>query len=346
MAVVVLLLGTVIIMAACPFPMIACPRKTRTFMQFSFQAARQFNLIQRFKEAWQIAFTVSLVALGTTFTGCGNNGGPEKARKADAFPPPSDQLPASNNQPEKQILRTVPGLGLELVKIEPGTFMMGSPGHNSDEGPPTRVTISKGFSMSKYEVTQGQYEAVMGANPSRFKGNLNLPVENVSWVDATNFCAKLTEQEQQAGRLPEGYMYRLPTEAECEYACRAGTTTRFSYGDDPEHVELGEYAWYDENSGGKTHPVGQKKPNPWGLHDMHGNVWEWCLDWYTLSLPGGSVTDPKGPSSGSSRVLRGGFWYSYAGYCRSANRDYFRPDYTDDGLYGFRPVLAPGQPGQ
>ena len=249
----------------------------------------------------------------------------------------------------KRSVRPVPGLALEWVKIEPGMFTMGSQenevGPGTMEGPQTRVTISKAFSMSKYEVTQEQYEAIMRANPSQFKGDMNLPVDSVSWWDATNFCAKLTEQERQAGRLPDGYVYRLPTEAEWEYACRAGTTTRFSYGDDPEYVELGEYAWYGDNSGGKTHPVGQKKPNPWGLYDMHGNLWEWCLDWYTSSLPGGSVTDLKGPSSGSGRVVRGGGWRDYAGRCRSAFRYRGGPVFSDF-IIGFRPVLAPGQPGQ
>ena len=296
-----------------------------------FQQIGSFRLERRYSMIFFGAVVIPLALVGLTDP---PKPTPKPVSNAGIAVYNSDE--ATTNRPT----RTVPGLGLELVKIEPGTFMMGSPGHNSDEGPPTRVTISKGFSMSKYEVTQGQYEAVMGANPSRFKGNLNLPVENVSWVDATNFCAKLTEQERQAGRLPDGYVYRLPTEAEWEYACRAGTTTRFSYGDDPEYVELGEYAWYDENSSSRTHPVGQKKPNPWGLYDMHGNVWEWCLDWYSGSYPGGSVTDPKGPSSGSFRVIRGGSWYVSARFCRSAIRDWFVPSLRHSRL-GFRVVLAP-----
>src|ERR1035441_8684877 len=120
--------------------------------------------------------------------------------------------------------------------------------------------------MGKYEVTQGQYEAVMGSNRSYFKGNTKLPVEEVSWEDATNFCTKLTEQERQAGRLPAGQVYRLPTEAEWEYACRAGTTNRFSFGDDLQLGELGKYAWYNENSGSRTHAIGEEAPNPWGLY--------------------------------------------------------------------------------
>ena len=237
------------------------------------------------------------------------------------------------------------GLPIELVKIDSGTFVMGSPAQEADregdEGPQMRVTISRGFSMGKYEVTQGQYEAVMGSNPSGIKGSTNLPVENVSWEDATNFCAKLTERERQAGRLSAGQVYRLPTEAEWEYACRAGTTDRFSFGDDLELSELGKYGWYNENSGQKTHLVGEKAANPWGLHDMHGNVWEWCQDWKD-TYPGGSVTDPQGRALGSNRVMRGGSWNNYGRYCRSANRGISPPGIRYDNN-GFRAVLAPGQ---
>jgi formylglycine-generating enzyme required for sulfatase activity len=182
----------------------------------------------------------------------------------------------------------------------------------------------------------------MGTNPSlfsMFKGSTNLPVEGVSWGDATNFCSRLTGRERQAGRLPTGYVYRLPTEAEWEYACRAGTTTRFSFGDDPQLAELGKYAWFDGNSANQTHPVGGKAPNPWGLYDMHGNVWEWCLDWKAV-YSGGSVTDPKGSISGSAHVLRGGSWFNLAWNCRSANRDFNFPDLLI-GNRGFRLVLAP-----
>ena len=165
-------------------------------------------------------------------------------------------------------------------------------------------------------------------------------MEKVSWEDTTAFCKELTKREAFAERLPEGYEYALPTEAQWEYAARAGTTTRFSYGDDPGYSELGNHAWYMENSRGGTHPVGEKLPNPWGLYDMHGNVWEWCSDWSTGSYPGGSVTDPVGPGSGSDRVLRGGGWYFSARYCRSAHRDGDRPGYTS-GYLGFRVALVP-----
>ena len=149
--------------------------------------------------------------------------------------------------------------------------------------------------MGKYEVTQAQYQAVMGTNPSKFKGD-DLPVERVSWSDATNFCAKLTANEKAAGRLPEGYAYTLPTEAQWEYACRAGTTTALNSGKDlsdkEECSEMDEVGWYNYNRGDSyTYPVGQKQPNAWGLYDMHGNVWEWCSDWFgDYSSP--TVTDP------------------------------------------------------
>ena len=232
-----------------------------------------------------------------------------------------------------------------MVWINPGTFTMGSPTNEVDryysEGPQTQVTISKGFWMSKYETTQGEYQSVMGVSPSFFKGDVNLPVEKVSWNDATEYCAKLTASERAAGRLPAGNAYRLPTEAEWEYACRAGTTTRFSYGDDLDYTQLGNYAWYYSNSGGGTHAVGGKQPNAWGLYDMYGNVWEWCLDWYG-TYPGGSVTDPQGSNYGWNRVIRGGGWNGHGRDCRSADRRIDSPDDWDSGI-GFRPVLAPGQ---
>jgi len=156
-----------------------------------------------------------------------------------------------------------------LVFIPPGTFRMSSPTNEVDrydwEGPQTAVTISRGFWMGKYEVTQTEYLAVMGSNPSGFTGDTNRPVEQVSWFDATNYCGALTQRERAAGRIATNSVYRLPTEAEWEYACRGWTSTRFSYGDDPGYTNLTDYAWYNDNSGGTTHPVGQKLPNPWGL---------------------------------------------------------------------------------
>jgi formylglycine-generating enzyme required for sulfatase activity len=233
---------------------------------------------------------------------------------------------------------------------------MGSPTNEVDrygwEGPQTDVIISRGFWMAKYEVTQGEYEAVMGSNPSYFQppdatADTNRPVEEVSWNDTTDYCARLTERDRLAGRIAPNSGYRLPTEAEWEYACRAWTSTRFSYGDDLGHTNLTNYAWYLDNSGGTTHPVGQKLPNPWGLYDMHGNVWEWCQDWYG-EYAGGIAVDPRGPDTGSGRVIRGGCWsgwgdWGFPGYCRSAGRIGVGPDGRDNGI-GFRVVLAPGQP--
>jgi formylglycine-generating enzyme required for sulfatase activity len=247
------------------------------------------------------------------------------------------------------------GAPTNLVFIPPGTFRMGSPTNErfGDEGPQTAVTISRGFWMGRYLVTQGDYLAVVGSNPSSFTSangysdDLTRPVEMVSWFDATNYCARLTQQERAAGRIPTNSVYRLPTEAEWEYACRGWTSTRFSYGDDPDYTNLTEYAWYHDNSTNMTHPVGQKLPNPWGLYDMHGNVFEWCQDWYG-PYPGGIALDPQGPPTDSGsrdrgRVFRGGSHYSLAGWCRSA----YRLDNGPGGGpvdIGIRAVLAPGQP--
>jgi formylglycine-generating enzyme required for sulfatase activity len=258
-----------------------------------------------------------------------------------------------------------------MVFIPAGTFTMGSPESEAErldwEGPQTVVTLTRGFFMGKHEVTQGEYTDVMGSNPSYFRNGtgsfgsggavtdeLSHPVEDVSWNDATDYCGRLTERERGAGRLPVGYVYRLPTEAEWEYACRAGTTTAFSYGPALRSGMANFYGRleYDSAVGtisnpegtylGRTTPVGGYAANAWGLYDMHGNVWEWCQDWWSLSLPGGSVTDPQGPSTGSCRVIRGGGWYGYARYCRSAVRGGNYPAIRYSGI-GFRVVLASGQ---
>ncbi len=238
-----------------------------------------------------------------------------------------------------------PTPGPRFVWLPAGQFVMGSPAtevdRSSDEGPQTRVTLSRGFYLGRYPVTQGEYLSVIGSNPSSFTGDTNRPVEMVNWTEATNYCAQLTARERTAGRLPAGWAYRLPTEAEYEYASRAGSTNRFSYGDDPGYTQLGNYAWYSANSGGTTHAVGGKLPNGWGLYDTSGNVWEWCSDWYG-TYPGGNVTDPQGSISGSRRVFRGGSWDGPADYCRSAQRYDYDPSLRNDSI-GFRLVLAPGQ---
>ena len=236
---------------------------------------------------------------------------------------------------------------MEFVWIPSGSFMMGSPeseeGRKDDEGPVHKVTIGKGFWMGKYEVTQEQYERVTGKNPSKFKGGKN-PVEQVSWHDASRFCEVLAKKFGKTLPLRLRGKFetvRLPTEAEWEYACRAGTTTRFYTGD--SESDLSGAGWWQGNSGGKTHAVGRKKPNAWGLCDMHGNVWEWCEDWhkedYYSSAPG---TDPRGPATGSRRVMRGGSWGNSADFCRVGYRYGYGPG-SSYFLVGFRACLPSGQ---
>ena len=207
------------------------------------------------------------------------------------------------------------------------------------------VIISKEFKIGKYPVTQKLYKEVMGGNPAKFKGD-DYPVEHVSWNDAKAFCDKLNKK--YASLLPAGYMFDLPTEAQWEYACRAGTTTALNNGknltseEKAKCINLDEVSWYNQNSENTTHPVGNKKPNEWGIYDMHGNVWEWCRDWYDNYLLGSCVTDPVGPSTGSRRILRGGSWFSYARCCRSAFRSNNYPDGKVD-ILGFRLAIVPIQ---
>ena len=231
-------------------------------------------------------------------------------------------------------------IGMELIEIPAGKFTMGSPegekDHQEEEAQVT-VALTKPFGLGKTEVTQGQWKSVMGSEPWNGQGNVkadkDCPAKYVSWDDATKFCRKLTEIERKSGKLKADEEYRLPTEAEWEYACRAGTTTAYSFGDDEK--QLGEYAWFDGNTGGEryAHKVGLKKPNPWGLHDMHGDVWEWCSDWYGEKLSGG--TDPVGQKHSIARVIRGGSGGYSPGYCRSAYRPYSAPSYRSS-ILGFR----------
>jgi formylglycine-generating enzyme required for sulfatase activity len=219
------------------------------------------------------------------------------------------------------------GVVMLMKWCPPGSFLMGSPEEeeqrDSDENQ-VHVTLSKGFLMAQTQVTQAQWQAVMGNNPSYFKGE-SRPVERVSWYDAQEFIFKLNASFV----LPDGMQMTLPTEAQWEYAARAGETGPYSGG------TLDEVAWYGENGNSQTHPIGEKKPNAWGLHDMHGNVWEWCSDWYGKSLPGG--IDPKGPDSGSSRVVRGGSWLDFAFNCRVALRgNGVDPPSYAYGSFGFR----------
>jgi len=235
-------------------------------------------------------------------------------------------------------------IGMKLVYIQAGDFMMGSGlspsqvssqfGGNADwykdEHPQHKVKISEGFWMGQTEVTQAQYRAVMDTNPSNFKGDNN-PVEQVNWSDAMEFCKKLSQKEI-------GRTYTLPTEAQWEYACRAGTSTVFSFGN--SESSLGDYAWYKSNSNDKTHPVGQKRPNDFGLYDMHGNVWEWCRDWYDSGYYNKNIiTDPENTQGDSNRVLRGGCWDHPPVYFRSAERARFDTDSRYNNS-GFRVVLS------
>ena len=231
------------------------------------------------------------------------------------------------------------GAQMDMVQIAPGSFLMGSPGQDlmrgRDEGPPHPVTIGHGFYLGRYEVTQGQWEGVMGTRPWAGLPNVqegtDFPAVYVSWRDAQAFIGKLNVAAGDS-------LYRLPTEAEWEYACRAGTMTLWSCGS--EESQLPNYAWYWPWTGNAaaTSPqkVGGKRPNPWGLYDMHGNVREWVYDWYEDGYYSGFANlDPKGPDTGTERAVRGGYWRDDARYVRSANRFHQVPD-ERDGIIGFR----------
>jgi sulfatase modifying factor 1 len=244
----------------------------------------------------------------------------------------------TNKAPEQN--RIIPDLGIECVHVEAGTFRMGSAESGpNDEKPVRQVKISRDYWMGTCEITQAQWRFLMGTDPSKFKGD-DLPVEMVSWHEAAEFCRKLTDREREEGRLPDGYVYRLPTEAEWEYAARGGIKGQgFKYpgSNDPEDV-----AWHYPGSADETHPVSTKRPNELGLYDMSGNVWEWCLDWYARDYYAKAPkTDPMNNNHGDKtyRVCRGGSWGLYPTHCRSANRGGGTPAgrfYS----YGFRVVLA------
>ncbi len=240
---------------------------------------------------------------------------------------PTDSIHASTAD-QKFLTKSI---SMEFVQIPAGEFDMGSPsnegGRYDDEGPVHRVKISKAFYMGKYEVTQMLWREVMGTDPSNFKGD-NQPVESVSWNDVQEFIKKLNEKDGTS-------KYRLPSEAEWEYAARAGTTTRYSFGDDES--KLGDYAWYYGNSGSKTHEVGQKKPNPWGLYDVHGNVYEWVQDSWHNNYNGAPTDGSAWDGDDSSRVGRGGSWNYFGWLCRSALRRFGDPGFRSDNL-GFRLV--------
>ncbi|MCX6953278.1 MAG: SUMF1/EgtB/PvdO family nonheme iron enzyme [Verrucomicrobia bacterium] len=227
---------------------------------------------------------------------------------------------------------TVPDLGVVLLPVAAGTFAMGSETGDLSEKPVTRVTLTKPFWLGKTEVTQREWTRLMGGNPAKFKGD-TLPVENVSWQDAVEFCAKLTARERAADRLPPGYVYGLPTEAQWEYAARAGDPGDLA----PDIVAT---AWHEQNSTETTHPVAMHPANAWGFHDMQGNVWEWCADHYAAKLKGGSVTDPRGVA-GADYVRRGGSYMVKPAFLRFAYRGKGEPEFRWYNI-GFRLALVPG----
>lgn len=258
-------------------------------------------------------------------------------------------VPSVSDGPSNGECRTLTlpgGVKMEMIYVAPGSFTMGSPetedGHEGDETQ-HRVTLTKGYWLGKYEVTQRQWESVMGENPSRFKGS-DRPVEQVSWEDCQRFIAKV----DAAARQQFGGGARLPTEAEWEYACRAGTTTAYSWG----NALNGDKANCDGNNPcgtavkgryrQETADVGSYSPNDWGFYDMHGNVYEWCNDRY--GSYGGDATNPTGAASGEDRVLRGGSWFSLARFCRSARRLGNGPGYRNY-FYGFRLCCSAGPRG-
>lgn len=249
---------------------------------------------------------------------------------------PASRAPVVTNEAAEPGRDFVTGTAqVTMIWIRPGTFFMSNPLGSDDD---TWVTLTRGYWLGRTEVTQEQWQAVIEENPfpSHFKGS-DRPVEWVSWVSAMEFCRRLTERERAAGRLPENYEYTLPTEAQWEYACRAGTTGKFA-------GELAAMAWYAANSGRQTHPVAHQQPNAWGLYDMHGNVAEWCRDSYVGGYPGGHVIDPWRDEivsdDGSPRVLRGGGWLNVEGTLHSAYRGRAGLNYTGAGA-GFRLALAP-----
>ena len=242
---------------------------------------------------------------------------------------------SGNNVSPKQVSEN--SIGMKFVLIPAGSFVMGSPASERRGRPDLNnvetqhsVVLSQPFEIGMFEVTQAQYETIMGENPSHFKSP-DHPVEQVTWQDVETFCNRLAElpEEKAAGNL-----YGLPTEAEWEYCCRAGSRSAYCFGDDLQ--KLSDYAWIDLKSAGTTYPVGQKKPNAWGLYDMHGNVWEWCLDWRDESTPT-NATDPSGPPNGIHRVNRGGSWSDTPQYGRSAFKGWNTPDAKID-ILGFRVV--------
>jgi formylglycine-generating enzyme required for sulfatase activity len=310
-----------------------------------------------------LIFTLAIVsAIGVP--GCtGNSSDPDAAASGDADqasangsvvaevsadPQPFDSIPLSKDTSYEVPptpagtaageIRELTALKIKFCWCPGGTFKMGSPadapGSERNE-PQFEVSLTQGYWLQQTELTQAQYELLMGTNPAHFRGEAN-PVESVTFAEAKEFCRRLSELPPEKN---SGNLYRLPTEAEWEYACRAGSTTGFSFGDDEALME--DYGWFNRNSSRTTHPVGLKKPNDWGLHDLHGNVGEWCGDYYG-EYPAGPVTDPGGPESGGQIAVRGGGWFFVPQNARSAHRDAYPATARYAGL-GFRLVAQPSQ---
>jgi formylglycine-generating enzyme required for sulfatase activity len=242
----------------------------------------------------------------------------------------NSDAPAAMAAPKTATIELGGGVTMDFVLIPAGSFEMGSDENTGggDESPLHKVTLTRAFYLGRCEVTQEQWEKIMGSNPSGFKG-AKRPVDTVSWNDCQAFLAALAKKT--------GRKFALPTEAQWEYACRAGTRTPWSFGADAALAT--EFAWIGDNSGGATHPVGTKKPNAWGLYDMHGNVWEWCADFYTKhAYDTNAPVDPLGPPASEGRILRGGGWGENAEDVRSACRNCNGPDGRHDGI-GFRCVM-------
>jgi formylglycine-generating enzyme required for sulfatase activity len=268
------------------------------------------------------ASAAAIVLCAALVTGCGRG---ERAEDAGAAAPSASEGAAGVAKPDL-VVDLGGGVTMEFVLVRPGAFTMGAADGFPDERPPHRVVVEKPFYLARHEATQEQWLAVMGTNPSRRRGPRN-PVENVSWNDCAEFLARLND------RTP-GAKFVLPSEAQWEYACRAGSTTRWCFGDDEEG--LVRYTWYLADSRRTTHPVGAREPNAWGLYDMHGNVWEWCADAWHESYDGAPTDGRAWTDQGDGRrVRRGGSWYDSAWLARSAYRLGFRPDFRSENL-GFR----------
>ena len=266
-----------------------------------------------------------LLLVMALFASCKNDGGSSNPAEDPSNPAEDPSNPAEDPSAPDSLEFTVDGVSFKMIKVEGGTFQMGSENGYDSEKPVHSVTLS-GYYIGETEVTRELWKAVMGSNPSEFEGD-NLPVEKVSWDDCQEFISKLN---QKTGRR-----FALPTEAQWEFASRGGNKSQGYEYSGSNNID--DVAWYLDNSSEQTHPVGTKMSNELGLYDMSGNVFEWCADWYG-SYSSSSQTDPVGPSTGSYRVLRGGSWYFNASYCRSTIRGSGNPGIRYDSC-GFRLVL-------